>query len=207
MHEGDGALETRRGAAGEPIADRLAKCPVADRPVETGGAQHGAGMADSAESTSGAGSHADCAEGNVADLCGASRVGCQQPQPPRTEGRVASVGHTTRQRRKSVHPEESEDVVIEQRPEGPISTDNVMRLLRFQQYRCALTGRSLTPELASLDHIIPIRCDGEHLIENTQVLHRDVNRSKGSLMNDEFIQLCREVVSHTAATRAHGGAE
>jgi 5-methylcytosine-specific restriction endonuclease McrA len=84
------------------------------------------------------------------------------------------------------------------RPQGPVSTDNVLRLLEYQHHRCALTGRELTPETAALDHIIPIRCDGQHVIENTQVLHSDVNRAKGSLTNVEFIQLCREVAAHTA---------
>jgi hypothetical protein len=40
---------------------------------------------------------------------------------------------------------------------------------------------------------VSIRCGGEHVIENTQVLHKDVNRAKGSLTSDEFIGLCREV--------------
>lgn len=84
------------------------------------------------------------------------------------------------------------------KPHGPVSTDNVLRLLDYQHHRCALTGRELAPESSSLDHIVPIRCGGEHLIENTQVLHSDVNRAKGSLTNAEFIQLCREVAAHTA---------
>ena len=82
------------------------------------------------------------------------------------------------------------------KPQGPVSTDNVLQLLESQQYRCALTGRDLTPDTAALDHIIPIRCDGEHVIENTQVLHKDVNRAKGSMTNCEFIGMCEEVVTH-----------
>ena len=69
-----------------------------------------------------------------------------------------------------------------------------MQLLKYQRYRCALTGRKLTPQTAALDHVVPIQRDGEHAIENTQVLHKDVNRAKGSLTNQEFIQLCHEVV-------------
>ena len=88
-------------------------------------------------------------------------------------------------------------------PKGPVSVENVLRLLEHQQHRCALTGRRLTPETAALDHIVPVRFGGEHLIENTQVLHKDVNRAKGSLTNDEFSGLCREVVrwSDRPATR------
>lgn len=79
------------------------------------------------------------------------------------------------------------------KPTGPVSIDSVLRLLAHQQYRCALTGRMLTPQTAALDHIVPIRFGGEHAIENTQVLHKDVNRAKGSLTSEEFIGLCREV--------------
>lgn len=81
---------------------------------------------------------------------------------------------------------------------GPVSVGNVLRLLERQNYRCALTGRPLTPELASLDHIVPVRCGGMHQIENAQVLHRNVNRAKTTMNNEEFIALCREVVEHAA---------
>jgi len=90
------------------------------------------------------------------------------------------------------------------KPSGPVSTDNVLKLLDRQQYRCALTDRELTPETAALDHIIPIRCDGEHVIENTQVLHKDVNRAKGSLTNEEFIKMCHEVVDHATYQNMNG---
>lgn len=82
------------------------------------------------------------------------------------------------------------------RPRGRVNTSNILRLLEHQQYCCALTGRRLTPETASLDHIVPVRCGGEHVIENTQVLHKDVNRAKTTMTREEFIQLCREVVAH-----------
>jgi len=78
-------------------------------------------------------------------------------------------------------------------PNGKVSISNVLRLLEHQDYRCALTGRRLTPQTAALDHVVPIRRGGEHVIENAQVLHKDVNRAKGSLTMGEFLQLCYEV--------------
>jgi 5-methylcytosine-specific restriction endonuclease McrA len=81
---------------------------------------------------------------------------------------------------------------------GRVTVANVLRLLERQNYRCALTGRLLTPDLASLDHIVPVRCGGEHRIENAQVLHRNVNRAKTTMTNEEFIALCREVVEYAA---------
>jgi len=73
----------------------------------------------------------------------------------------------------------------------------ILQILERQRYRCALTARALTPETASLDHIVPVCRGGQHRINNTQVLERSVNRAKGTLTNDEFVALCSEVWSHT----------
>jgi len=71
-----------------------------------------------------------------------------------------------------------------------------LRILEFQNYRCALTGRELTPETAVLDHINPISRGGEHSARNIWVLHKDVNMAKGKLLLDEFYELCRLVLEH-----------
>jgi hypothetical protein len=87
---------------------------------------------------------------------------------------------------------------------GAVTTSSVFAMIERQRFRCAMTGRQLTPQTAALDHIVPIRCGGRHVIENTQVLHKDVNRAKGSLTNEEFITLCREVVTWTDGRFGHG---
>ena len=76
----------------------------------------------------------------------------------------------------------------------PVTMARVLDLLESQQFRCALSGRELNPQNAALDHVVPIRCGGQHVIENTQVLHKHVNRAKGSLARAEFIDMCHEVV-------------
>lgn len=81
---------------------------------------------------------------------------------------------------------------------GVPNVKSVLQLVANQQFRCALTGRALTPDLAALDHKMPVCRGGEHRIENAQVLHKDVNRAKGALTNEEFISLCREVVTYTS---------
>jgi len=85
---------------------------------------------------------------------------------------------------------------------GAISAPNVRQLFERQEYRCALTGCALSPETSALDHILPVSRGGEHVIANVQILHKQVNRAKGTLTNEEFIQLCREVVAHAASTNA-----
>ncbi len=91
--------------------------------------------------------------------------------------------------------------LIEQKQQGrepkqskALSINAVRQMLHAQQYRCALSGRQLTPDSAALDHIVPISRGGGHRIENAQVLHKDVNRAKGTLTNEEFLAMCREVV-------------
>ena len=116
---------------------------------------------------------------------------------------VAVLGQSPAACESSVHRQGSS---TKRRPRGRVTTGNVLQLLESQQYRCALTGRRLTPDTASLDHVVPVRNGGEHAIENTQVLHKDVNRAKTTLSNEEFIQLCREVVDHTSAATMLGDA-
>lgn len=80
---------------------------------------------------------------------------------------------------------------------GNVTIQGILAALERQQFRCALTGRRLTPDEASLDHIIPISRGGQHTPENIQILHRDVNRAKSTLTNDEFVGLCRDILAHT----------
>lgn len=75
-----------------------------------------------------------------------------------------------------------------------------MNVVETQKYKCALTGRALTPDIAALDHCIPVSRGGSILdAENLQVIHSDVNAAKGTMTNSEFIALCREVVSFVDA--------
>lgn len=127
-----------------------------------------------------------------------------QPDPVSTPGQhdLAFLGQPSTSCRAALHSEIVEDP---SRPRGPVTTANVLRLLECQQYRCALTGRQLAPDTASLDHVVPVRCGGEHVVENAQVLHKDVNRAKTTMTSEEFIQLCHEVVEHTSSNDAEGG--
>lgn len=51
----------------------------------------------------------------------------------------------------------------------------------------------VTPDTARIDHKIPVSSGGGDEIENLQWVHQEINRMKGSLDNDEFIDLCRKV--------------
>lgn len=67
------------------------------------------------------------------------------------------------------------------------------KLVESQEYRCNLSGISLTPDIAELDHKVPVCNGGDHNIENLQVVHVTINRMKGALDNEEFIRLCKLV--------------
>ncbi len=78
-----------------------------------------------------------------------------------------------------------------------VTTNQILAQLEQQDFHCALTGIPLTPGNAQLDHIIPSRQGGEHTAKNVQILHEDVNRMKGAMIEADFIELCRQVVEHT----------
>lgn len=66
-------------------------------------------------------------------------------------------------------------------------------LIEKQRYKCALTQVHLTPNTAELDHITPIKKGGTNEIQNLQWVSKQVNRAKGSMLQSEFIEMCRLV--------------
>lgn len=72
---------------------------------------------------------------------------------------------------------------------------DLLQMLQAQAYRCSLSGRVLTPANAALDHILPVSRGGHHVIENVQILDKQVNRAKATMTNEEFVAMCREVVA------------
>lgn len=79
------------------------------------------------------------------------------------------------------------------------SRKELMSLIESQQFRCNLTGVSLTPDEAALDHVIAVSRGGGHDIENLQVLHIAVNKMKGSMPQGEFVKWCRLVAAKANA--------
>ena len=64
-------------------------------------------------------------------------------------------------------------------------------------FKCALTGRTLywdKPEEYEYDHIHPSSKGGSNEITNLQIVCSDANRSKHGMMQEDFINLCIEVV-------------
>lgn len=62
--------------------------------------------------------------------------------------------------------------------------------------RCALSGWKIDENSFELDHIISIQDGGTDDVDNLQAVHPLVNRAKGTMGNQQFIDLCRAVVKH-----------
>ena len=82
--------------------------------------------------------------------------------------------------------------------DGRVTAKRLLELIERQEYRCALSGEKLTPKTASLDHKEPLSRGGEHNMANVQIVHRFVNRAKGTMSQAEFIEMCRKVATTKA---------
>jgi hypothetical protein len=76
-----------------------------------------------------------------------------------------------------------------------VTATQLLELVERQQQRCALSGRLLTPETASLDHIVPLNRGGAHDISNLWILEHSVNRAKGTQLVAEFVAMCDDIVT------------
>lgn len=85
-----------------------------------------------------------------------------------------------------------------------VSKQFLITLFKTQKGRCALTGRPLTfaidkcgkwiPGTASLDRI---DSNNGYTEGNVRWVHMDANMAKQSLTDNEFIQLCSEIISYS----------
>lgn len=80
--------------------------------------------------------------------------------------------------------------------QAKLNRSYLVELIEKQEYRCALSGMPLTPDIASLDHIVPVSKGGKHEVGNVAWVHEEINRMKGTLSKDEFLAMCLKVVEH-----------
>jgi 5-methylcytosine-specific restriction endonuclease McrA len=72
---------------------------------------------------------------------------------------------------------------------------DLMQILERQRFRCALSGRELTPDSASIDHITPLAKGGPHELGNIWVVENTINKAKNTMTPEEFVAMCRDVVN------------
>ncbi|MAD81133.1 MAG: HNH endonuclease domain-containing protein [Pirellulaceae bacterium] len=76
-----------------------------------------------------------------------------------------------------------------------VTAKMIMELIESQDFRCALSNRELTPETASLDHVVPLSRGGTHEVSNLCVVVHLVNSAKGSMTVEEFVAMCQDVAT------------
>lgn len=83
------------------------------------------------------------------------------------------------------------------RNNGWATPTQLLEKLNEQGFRCAITGRELTPPTCEPDHIISRANGGSDTIDNLQWIHVSVNRAKGSAELSEFVAMCCDVADWT----------
>lgn len=83
---------------------------------------------------------------------------------------------------------------MENKPAYKFAAKDFYALLEKQQYRCALSGRELTPENTDAEHILPLEHGGQHTLENIYLIVRDAARIKRHLTEAQAIGLCFDIL-------------
>ena len=74
----------------------------------------------------------------------------------------------------------------------------VVQKIKDSGNRCALSGWAISPQCFELDHIVSMNDGGGDEVDNLQAVHPLVNRAKGTMGNQQFIEMCRAVTMHIA---------
>lgn len=88
---------------------------------------------------------------------------------------------------------------IKTKYQSNIRVFDLWRIAKKQKLICPLTGRRLTYENISLDHIIPLDKGGKTTINNIQFVDYHANLAKSTLTKEELIQLCNDIITHNQA--------
>jgi len=77
-----------------------------------------------------------------------------------------------------------------------ITPQNLFGIAKKQKLICPLSGRKLTSQNLSVDHILPQSKGGTNTVDNIRLTDKFVNICKNALSDEDFIKLCREVVDY-----------
>jgi 5-methylcytosine-specific restriction endonuclease McrA len=73
---------------------------------------------------------------------------------------------------------------------------DLWKLAKKQKLVCAISGRRLTAENLSIDHIIPMVNGGSTEIHNMQLVDYYANLAKFTLTMDELYSLCEDILNY-----------
>ena len=70
--------------------------------------------------------------------------------------------------------------------------------LKQNQFKCALSGIELSPDNFCIDHVKPLADGGTNHVDNLQCVHPVVNKMKGTMSNQQFVDMCKKVAKNSA---------
>ncbi len=73
------------------------------------------------------------------------------------------------------------------------SAKELLGLLNKQEHKCAISGRPLTIEESTLDHIHYRAGSLDDSIGNVQWIHAEINKAKNTMSVEDFVAMCKEV--------------
>ena len=88
------------------------------------------------------------------------------------------------------------------RNKANIKAIDLWRLCLRQRGKCALTGRKLTIENMSVDHIVPMIKGGSLNISNLRLTVKEANIAKWTLTDEELFVLCEEILTEKVKRKA-----
>ena len=77
-----------------------------------------------------------------------------------------------------------------------VCAKDIWRLAKKQKMICPLTGRRLSNENISVDHIEHLTNGGSSHIENIRLTVKEANIARHTQSDEVFIKLCQDVVNH-----------
>lgn len=80
--------------------------------------------------------------------------------------------------------------------EGELKPIDFWKLAKLQKMICPLTGRRLSSENISVDHIVPLSKGGKNLIDNFRLVDKHANLARLNYTDEEFFQLCQDIIQH-----------
>ena len=116
-----------------------------------------------------------------------------------TASERTNLGLGGQRQQRTITTEEAGNIVT--RLVDTVTRKEVLDLLERQEYRCAITGWALTPQTASIDHVVPLSAGGDHCIANAQIVELRINQMKGTLTMREFLDICKAVVANASNLR------
>jgi 5-methylcytosine-specific restriction endonuclease McrA len=80
-------------------------------------------------------------------------------------------------------------------PDSNISPLDLWKMAKHQKLICPISGRRLTNDSISPDHVIPRSQGGKTELHNIQLVRKEVNLAKHTLSTEEFVKLCKDVAA------------